>query len=164
METKLTAEVHLRKDTKYVYSSQCLATAPLCLPQVFAIVSSESGNRLAVGLAAVTALNPFLRRLHPLGLASPAPSLLCWQRSPAKPLPSGALEQTLSGLTGRVLGEECGDFEGLMELAPARAASLRIAAVHLLSLELSDGMDQRCNPEPLFVVTNVASGLMYARN
>lgn len=71
METKLTAEVHLRKDTKYVYSSQCLATVLRCLPQVLVIVSPESGDHLTVGLVAVTALDPFLRRHHLLGLASP---------------------------------------------------------------------------------------------
>lgn len=33
METELTAEVALRKDTNYVYSSQCLASVLRCLPQ-----------------------------------------------------------------------------------------------------------------------------------
>lgn len=70
METKLTAEVHLRKDTKYVYSSQCLAAVLRCLPQVSAIVSPEGGHHLRVGLAAVTALNLLLGRYCLLGLAS----------------------------------------------------------------------------------------------
>lgn len=70
MERMLTAAVHLRKDTKYVYSSQCLATVLRCLPQVFAIAPLESGNRLTVGLAAVPAPNPLPRRRSLLGLAS----------------------------------------------------------------------------------------------
>jgi len=33
-----------------------------------------------------------------------------------------------------------------------------------LSVELSDGADQLCSLERLFMVTNVASSLMYVRN
>lgn len=69
-----------------------------------------------------------------------------------------------SGLTGRMRGEECEDCEGLTELALARPASLRLAVVHGLSLELSNGTDQLCNPETPFTVTNVGPSLMYARN
>lgn len=69
-----------------------------------------------------------------------------------------------SCLTGWELGEECRDCEGLSELSPVRPASLRLAAVHSLNLELSDDTDQLCNLETLFMVTNMASSLMYARN
>lgn len=124
---------------------------------VFAIVSPESGNHLMVGLAAVTALNLFLRRHCLLGLAflPGAFSLVLAVESSKAPSFWG---------TWADLGAWWG-VQGLRGTpSPARPSSLRLAAVHSLSLELSDDTDQLCNPETLFMVTNMASSLMYARN